>query len=295
MKILALGCWRLAFGNKQQTHRNTDAWYDYNNMANSNPAIQDTLDFMMREKGNTNIVQAFSQSLIQVGGNVTINAGHHFLYFGMNGNSTIDPRLGIKWQATPRHSLGIAYGKHSRIEPLRIYLIEFPEKDTEVLPNKNLEITKAHHFVMAYDWNINSNLHFKIEPYVQLLYDVPVTPDSSFSMINYQNDMFFQAKLDNSGTGINYGIDLAFERFMKKGYYYMVTALVYESKFKGGDGIERNTRLNQNYVINILGGKEWQVRENNFFSINGKFTVVGGTRYTPPDQEASKAVSAVVY
>ncbi len=270
-------------------------WYDYNNMANSNPAIQDTLDFRMREKGNTNIVQAFSQSLIQVGGNITINAGLHFLYFGLNGNSTIDPRLGIKWQAAPRHSLGIAYGKHSRIEPLRIYLIEFPEKDTEVLPNKNLKITKAHHFVMAYDWNINSNLHFKIEPYVQLLYDVPVTPDSSFSMINYQNDMFFQAKLDNSGTGINYGIDLTFERFMKKGYYYMVTASVYESKFKGGDGIERNTRLNQNYVLNLLGGKEWQVRENNFLSINGKFTVVGGTRYTPPDQEASKAVSAVVY
>ncbi len=270
-------------------------WYDYNNMANSDPAIQDTLDFRMREKGNTYIAQAFSQSLIQLGGNVTMNAGLHFLYFGLNGNFAIDLRIGVKWQAAPRHSLGVAYGKHSRIEPLRIYLIEFPENDSEVLPNKNLEITKAHHFVFAYDWNINSNMHFKVEPYVQLLFDVPVTPDSSFSMINYQNDMFFQARLDNSGTGINYGIDLTFERFMKKGYYYMVTASVYESKFKGGDGIERNTRLNQNYVLNLLGGKEWKIKENNFLSINGKFTVVGGTRYTPPDQEASRAVSAVVY
>ena len=270
-------------------------WYNYNNLANSVPALQDTLDFRMREKGSTYIVQAFSQSLIQMGGNVTMNAGLHFLYFGLNGNFAIDPRIGIKWQAAPKHSLGIAYGKHSRIEPLRIYLIEFPENNTEVLPNKNLEITKAHHFVLAYDWNINSNLHFKVEPYVQLLYDVPVTPDSSFSMINYQNDMFFQAQLDNSGTGINYGLDLTFERFMKRGYYYMVTASVYESKFKGGDGIERNTRLNQNYVLNLLGGKEWKIKENNFFSVNGKFTVVGGTRYTPPDQEDSRAVSAVVY
>jgi len=270
-------------------------WYDYNNLANSDPAIQDTIDFRMREKGNTYITQAFSQSLIQLGGNVTMNAGLHFLYFGLNGNFAIDPRIGVKWQAAPRHSLGIAYGKHSRIEPFRIYLIEFTENDTEVLLNKNLEITKAHHFVLAYDWNINSHMHFKIEPYVQLLYDVPVMPDSSFSMINYQNDMFIQARLDNSGTGTNYGIDITFERFMKRGYYYMVTASIYESKFKGGDGIERNTRLNQNYILNLLGGKEWQVGKSNFLSVNGKFTIVGGPRYTPPDQEASRAVSAVVY
>ncbi len=69
-----------------------------------------------------------------------MNAGLHFLYFGLNGNFAIDPRIGVKWQATPKHSIGIAYGKHSRIEPLRIYLIAFPENDREVLPNKNLEI-----------------------------------------------------------------------------------------------------------------------------------------------------------
>jgi len=83
-------------------------WYDYNNLANSYPAFQDTLDFRMREKGNTYIAQAFSQSLIQLGGNVTMNAGLHFLYFGLNGNFAIDPRIGVKWQAAPKHSIGLA-------------------------------------------------------------------------------------------------------------------------------------------------------------------------------------------
>jgi len=272
-----------------------EIWYNYNDLANSDPAIQDTLNFSMQEKGNTSMFQAFSQSLVQLGENVTMNAGINFLYFGLNGNYAVDPRLGIKWQVTPKQSIGIAYGKHSRIEPLRIYLIEFPVEGIEQLPNKNLEITKAHHFVLAYDWNISQNLHFKVEPYLQFLYDVPVTPDSSFSMINYQNEMFFNASLTNSGTGTNYGIDFTFERFMNKGYYYMVTASVYESKYIGGDGVERNTRLNQNYVTNLLGGKEWRLGENNFLSVNGKFTVVGGTRYTPPDQEASKSANAVIY
>lgn len=273
----------------------SENWYNYNDLANSDPAVQDTFDFRMNEQGNTFTFQAYSQSLVQLGEKVSMNAGIHFLYFGLNGNFAIDPRISFKWQASATQSFGLAYGKHSRIEPLRIYLIEIPVNGVETLPNKNLEITKAHHFVLAYDWLINPNMHFKVEPYVQMLYDVPVSPDSSFSMINYQNEMYFNSTLDNSGTGINYGIDFTFERFMNKGYYYMATASVYESKYNGGDGIERNTRLNQNYVLNLLGGKEWKVGKNNFISVNGKFTVLGGTPYTPPDQEASQAVNAVVY
>ena len=269
--------------------------YNYQNLANSDPAAQDTLDFRMNEQGNTYILQAFSQSLVQLGQDFTMNAGLHVLYFGLNGNYSIEPRIGLKWQTAPKHSLGIAYGKHSRVEPLRIYLVEQPVNGNTLLVNKDLQITKAHHFVLSYDWNINKQMRIKIEPYAQLLYDVPVTPDSSFSMINYQNDMFIQSKLDNSGTGINYGIDLTFERFMKNGLYYMFTASVYESRYTGGDGIERNTRLNQNFAFNLLGGKEWKVKENNYLSLNGKVAVVGGLRYTPPDQEASRAVDGVVY
>jgi hypothetical protein len=269
--------------------------YNYENLANSDPALQDTLDFRMNEKGTTFILQAFSQSLVQISDKVSMNAGLHFLYFGLNGNFSIEPRMAFKWQAAKDHSLGLAYGNHGRTEPLRIYLIEQQLNGKNQLVNKDLEITKAHHFVFSYDWNLNEDMRIKVEPYVQLLYDVPVTPDSSFSMINYQNDMFFNASLDNSGTGTNYGIDLTFEQFMKQGLYYMVTASVYESSYKGGDGIERNTRLNQNFAFNLLGGKEWKVKENNFLSLNGKISVVGGIRYTPPDQEASQAVSAVVY
>jgi hypothetical protein len=77
--------------------------------------------------------------------------------------------------------------------------------------------------------------------------------------------------------------------------YWMITGSIYESRYTGGDGISRNTRLNQNFAFNVLGGKEWKVRENNFFGVNGKFSVVGGIRYISPDQEASRAVSAVVY
>ena len=67
----------------------------------------------------------------------------------------------------------------------------------------------------------------------------------------------------------------------------MITASVYDSKYKGGDDKERDTRFNQNFVLNILSGKEWQLNNNNTFSINGKLTIIGGKRQSPVNNEKS--------
>ncbi|GAH39724.1 unnamed protein product, partial [marine sediment metagenome] len=75
----------------------------------------------------------------------------------------------------------------------------------------------------------------------------------------------------------------------------MFTASVFDSRYEGGDNIERNSRYNQNFICNLLGGKEWHVRKNNLFSLNGKFTVLGGKRYAPVDVEKSTARQFVIY
>jgi hypothetical protein len=82
---------------------------------------------------------------------------------------------------------------------------------------------------------------------------------------------------------------------MKNGYYYMLTASLFNSKYVGGDGVERNTKYNQNLVLNILGGKEWQTKKDNTFSLNGKFTILGGRRYAPVDIERSINSQFVIY
>jgi len=161
--------------------------------------------------------------------------------------------------------------------------------------NSTLDITKAHHIIVGYDWKMSTNSHLRLEPYYQILYDVPVIKDSSFSMINYNNEMYFSSQLFNTGTGSNVGIDITFERFMKNGYYYMLTTSLFNSKYVGGDGVERNTKYNQNLVFNILGGKEWQTRKNNTFGLNGKFTILGGRRYAPIDMDKSLSSQFVIY
>jgi hypothetical protein len=87
---------------------------------------------------------------------------------------------------------------------------------------------------------------------------VPVkTRKDYFSTANLGAD-FNSPNVDslvNNGTGENYGIELTLEKFYSKGYYFLVTASVFESKYTGSDGIYRNTAFNGNYVFNALSGK----------------------------------------
>jgi hypothetical protein len=67
------------------------------------------------------------------------------------------------------------------------------------------------------------------------------------------------------------------------------TISIYESKYKGSDGIERNTAYNGNYTGNLLAGKEWMLgkNDNKTLGVGGKITYAGGKRYTPIDTLAS--------
>ncbi|RLD24791.1 MAG: hypothetical protein DRI70_07890, partial [Bacteroidetes bacterium] len=87
------------------------------------------------------------------------------------------------------------------------------------------------------------------------------------------------------------------ERFLFDGFYYLVTASLFNSTYKGGDKIERNTRFNSNYVFNVLFGKEWVLgaTKNRILGINGRLNVLGGQRMTPVDEELSYRYGEIVY
>jgi hypothetical protein len=217
------------------------------------------------------------------------------MYFRLTGKGTIEPRASIRWQATPKHAFSFAYGKHSRRENTDVYFMEIPTENG-ITSNKQLDFAKAHHFVASYDWSISEHLHLKVEPYFQYLYDVPVEEGTPVSIINYRN-FWMMHHLVNDGKGKNYGIDFTLERYLNKGYYYLLTASLFESLYMGGDDVWRNTRLNRNYIFNVLGGKEWKMgkQKQNILSASLRFTLQGGERYIPVDVEASIATKTLVY
>lgn len=247
------------------------------------------------ESGFSSLLSAYTNSSLQLSDKWILNLGVSTQLFTLNNNYTIEPRAALSWRFKPNQSLALSYGLHSRLEMLSYYFAKSKEGE---LINKNMDFTKAHHIVLSYDLNIGNNYHVKIEPYLQQLYNVPIISDSTFSFINLQNDWFITDKLSNRGKGINYGIDITFEKYMSQGYYYMLTASLFNSKYKTNTNKWYNTRYNRNYVFNALAGKEWMVgrSKQNVFNANIRFTYQGGDRYSPIDLlESQKEEDAIYY
>ena len=248
-----------------------------------------------KSNGRTMQLTAYSASTFRLNEKWTANVGIHALYFRMNDKWAAEPRLALKWQAAARHSFGLAYGLHSRHEKTDYYFVETPATGGKLV-NKNLDLTKAHHIVLSYDWSVSENVHIKIEPYYQALNHVAVIKDSLWSIINYR-DFWMDMPLTSSGAGRNYGVDFTLERYLDGGFYYMLAASVFDSNYRGGDGVWRNTRLDRNFLVNALGGKEWKTgkQKQNILGLNIRCTYQGGDRYIPVDMAASKAQGTLIY
>ena len=248
-----------------------------------------------QDHGESAVLSAYSSSVINLSNRLTASLGLTAQYFTLNKNWSIEPRAAIKWSFLPKHSLAAAYGLHSRREKLDYYFVE-RTVNGKTESNKYLDFAKAHHFGLTYDWNINPYMHLKIEPYYQYLFRIPIEEHSSFSIINHQ-DFYLERILKNKGSGRNYGIDITLEQYMKDGFYYMITASLFKSRYKGGDNIWRNTRLDKNYLLNILAGKEWMVGrlKQNVLSLNGRIYFQGGDRYTPVDRKQSMIEHDIVF
>ena len=267
---------------------------NYNIKLREAPDLGQPLETFVKDDGSSFLFQGYSQSSIALGRSLSINPGIYFQHFVLNGRSSIEPRLAAKWQFNSRESINIGYGLHSQVEKLNFYLAEVGTPDGVRQVNKELDFSKAHHFVIAYDRMLGAHTHLRIEPYVQLLYDVPVIADSSFSFINLEDDFFVNDALVNEGEGRNIGIDLTLERFLHKGWYYLFTASIFDSQYRGGDGQWRDTRFNKQFVGNALLGKEWTLKKKNQLGASLKLTYFGGDRIHPVDVAASHDAVAIV-
>lgn len=256
-------------------------------LKNADP-VSTPLQTIADEDGSSALFSAYTESSFNLSDKWTFNAGLHGQYFTLNKHYSIEPRAGLRYNFSGDKSLSLSYGLHSRMELLNYY---FTRDEAGELINKDMDFTRAHHLVLSYDWNIGNNYHLRVEPYVQYLYDVPVIADSSFSFLNLKDQWFVHTKQENTGKGLNYGIDVTFEKFMSKGYYYMFTGSLFDSRYKGGDNIWRDTRYNRNFLINFLIGKEWMMghAKQNMFSANINLGYQGGERYSPVDKELTLA------
>jgi hypothetical protein len=235
-------------------------------------------------EGNTQLYQAYMQWKSRLTNNLTLTGGVHGTYLALNDKYAVEPRAALAYQHN-KNKWTLSAGLHSKPEHLSTYMFQNTTPGAPVTtPNKNLDLSKAIHNVAGYETNFGK-LRFKTEVYYQYLYNVPVEKDmnSAFSIIN-AGDVYalYQTEqpLVNDGTGQNYGIDISIEKPLSNGYYAIATGSIYKSTYTDYAGREFNTMFDRGHQLNLIGGKEFKLRNSDkrIIGLNGKILWSGGMR-----------------
>lgn len=238
-------------------------------------------------KSANTFLQSYGQYKYRLNNNLSVFAGAHFSLLTSNTKYAIEPRLSFRWTINENHALSLSSGLHSKMEHLALYSFEGQFTDGfTVSRNSDLELSKSYHNVLGYDFSLSRNFRIKLEMYYQYLYDIPIqaNPMSTYSVLNSFDiyDALDINQLESTGKGRNIGIDITVERFLNKGFYFLTTASIYDSKYKTNTNEWYNTRFNGRYQAHVLVGKEFKIKKNTL-GFNAKYIVSGGARYSEVD------------
>lgn len=258
---------------------------------------------------NFYLIQPYVSYVHKFNEKVSFNAGIFTQYLTLNNKYSVEPRASIRYQFRQNQVLSLAYGMHSQMQASYIYFA-IPDSivnnqtlipnTNRVTANKDLDFSRSQHLVIGHDIFASKYLKLKTELYYQYLWNVPVYMVSSgVSLLNRGATFtrFFPVySMQNSGTGQNYGVEFTVEKLFHKHYFFMYSASLFNSTYTGSNGKSYNTDFNGNYMMNLLGGLEYNVGRNNknLLSFGTKFTYGGGKRYSPVNVAASNAIMDVV-
>jgi len=251
--------------------------------------------------GTMQMVRGFGEWQHRFSDEFSVNSGLHLSAFLLNNSYAIEPRVGVKWSFLPGQSVSLGAGMHSQMQMKGVYFSQMLIDSISLTyerTNEHLDLSRSLHLVAGYDRLLGEGHRLKTEVYYQYLYNIPVAAGRpEFSTLNQGGAFNYWVfnKMENSGTGSNVGVELTLEKFLQEGFYYLITASVFDSKYRGYDRILRNTAFNNNYIFNVLTGYEWKIGQRSLLSADIKLVYAGGNRFLEIDREQSILTNSVKY
>ncbi|MEZ4804171.1 MAG: carboxypeptidase regulatory-like domain-containing protein [Bacteroidia bacterium] len=252
----------------------------------SNDALHTFLD----NEGNTFYLQGFAQIKARVNRKLSLYGGFHSMYLNLNKTYSIEPRFSAKYSLNRKSILSLGYGLHSQLQLPGVYFTQVTNSQGDIeYPNRSIGFNKAHHIVAGYEYVLKNQTRLKVETYYQHLFNIPVSADNkNYSILN-SSDGIISQPLVNNGLGKNYGLEITVERSLNKGFYYMMSASIYNSLYRANNKKWYNTAYNGNHTLVLSAGKEIKLKgDKKLFGMNIKTTWYGGFRETPIDIEQSR-------
>jgi hypothetical protein len=246
-------------------------------------------------------LRPYVQMKRHLGRSLVMTTGLHSAYASINRNSMVplEPRVGFSMDLGAGRRIALGYGLHSQLQPGYLYFYRQDLGGGEPREqNRAMGPTRSHHLVLGHDRMAGRHIRLRTEVYYQYLFNIPVSVEpSAFSLVNTGAgfERYFPDSLQNTGTGRNVGLEATLEHAFRRGYYFLITGSLFDARYRGSDGIWRNTTFNGRYAANALFAREFTTKRGSVISIGARSGMVGGRWHGPVDREASDAAQQVVY
>jgi hypothetical protein len=236
------------------------------------------------------VFQPFVNWNLAVSKSFIARAGLHYINYTFNNTGQLEPRVQLTFVPSQSSSIDLSYDLVGQLQQPQVYENNY---------GKDLDLTKAHHFNLNYNNQINESLKLKTGVFYQQIYDVPVSIPSiitePFSALNSIEPPLF-GSVANNGKGKNYGVDATIEKKFFGNHYFMVGGSYYESKYTDYEGVEHDTRFNGKYTFTSVYGKEWtKLSRNRTIGLSSRLLYLGGLRVTSIDEPLSRSFNTTVY
>src|SRR5690606_29899046 len=115
-------------------------------------------------QGSTQFFQAFAHWKHRFNDRLSLNTGLHYAHLMLSHQQAVEPRFSLDWKLSATKKLSAAFGLHSRMEHLALYLFDgtLPSGRRHVLAS-DTEFSKAWHAVLAYDQRFGEQFRLKTE------------------------------------------------------------------------------------------------------------------------------------
>jgi outer membrane receptor for ferrienterochelin and colicin len=197
----------------------------------------------------------------------------------------LSPRISLSYEFNSKFSLNGGYGIFYQSLPMNL-LAYWPK-------SQDLHQMRAIHYTAGLEFFPGAGTKITLEAYNKDYKYLPINPLAPRDLIidNLIDSYYVPYSMVDVGTGYSRGIELLVHKKLIKKFYGIFSFSYFRSRYKDLEGVFRNRLFDNRYIVNVSGG----YRPNNKWQMSVKWTMVGGSPYTPFDVERSTAERAGYY
>jgi outer membrane receptor protein involved in Fe transport len=267
---------KLEFG-VQVKHRQNDINYSVDrytdHQGNVVPAIDTHFDYKTTDTG------LFLTYIWNPFNNLSLTLGARGDYTTTNEVFHLSPRFSFSLKLVKNLSLNGGFGNYYQSIPLNFLAYNADFSD--------LEDMKSTHYILGLDYILKGGTKITLEFYDKEYENLPINPKYPNFLVTDRlafDKYYLPEELVAEGTGRSRGVELMLQKKLVKKFYGILSASYFSSQYKDLSGSEWDRIYDNQYIFSLTGG----FKPNKKWEMSLKWTILGGTPYTPIDVEQSK-------